>query len=163
LPLLFLRRYNADGSPRTDAEWLDSKVSFNPEWSASEAWQNGYYPDGKPRSGMGNRKSRRQSRLSIMGINELDQDFDLDDFERRARKSFAQLHPTVSDPMGILEEFVAFRKWRFVDLFYQMDRDRSGQISSDELTVSVEELGIPLTPLQLDELIFRLDLDGDDM
>lgn len=161
--VLFPARFNADGTPRTDMEWLNTREQYDPSWSTAEAWQRGYHPDGRPRQGFGeDRKTRRMSRLSIMGIDD-GRSVEVEEFDRRARASFHQLHPTVSDPMGILEEFVAFRKWRLIDLFYQMDRDRSGQITIEELEEACEELEIPLSQVQLEELIFRLDLDGDDM
>ena len=45
--------YNADGTPRTDADWasgLDPGVPFNPDWSPAEAWKHGYNADGTIRT-----------------------------------------------------------------------------------------------------------------
>lgn len=38
---MYIIRYNADGSVRIDDEWLSTRSEFNPEWSASDAWQHG--------------------------------------------------------------------------------------------------------------------------
>lgn len=74
-----------------------------------------------------------------------------------------KLIPTVTDPMGILEEYVALRRWRLVDLFCQLDRQRTGQVSVDDLAAAVQDLQLPLKPHQLTELVHRLDLDDDGM
>lgn len=42
-----------------------------------------------------------------------------------------------------------------------MDKDRDGTVTTEEIGQACTELGIPLNAIQMDELIFRLDLDGD--
>ena len=43
----------------------------------------------------------------------------------------------------------------------QIDKDRSGKITVDEMTSAISELGLRLNDIQAEELIFRMDIDGD--
>eukprot|EP00045_Choanoeca_perplexa_P014400 m.169263 g.169263 ORF g.169263 m.169263 type:complete len:738 (+) comp16667_c2_seq1:114-2327(+) len=158
--------FNPDGTPRMDSEWLEARDEHDPSWSAAEAWSKGYHPDGKPRE-VDRRATRRLSRLSSMGLHEVLEDpvavseHDYADFEERASKTFGLLYPSTNDPMEILETYVSHHKLRLVDLFHRIDKDRDGVVTTEEIAQACTELGIPLNAVQMDELIFRLDLDGD--
>eukprot|EP00056_Hartaetosiga_gracilis_P012465 m.199036 g.199036 ORF g.199036 m.199036 type:complete len:164 (-) comp13693_c1_seq3:1971-2462(-) len=82
-------------------------------------------------------------------------------FEKKAATTFRSMYPTLNDPMAILDSYCIQNKLRLVDLFFQIDKDRSGKISVDELVGSIEELGLPINGIQAEELVFRMDLDGD--
>ena len=80
---------------------------------------------------------------------------------RNMRRNFAKDHPGVPDPMLVLENFAHDNHLRFVDVFLQFDRDKSGGIGPDELVWAVEHLGVELNQIQQDELMDRLDIHGD--
>ena len=91
------------------------------------------------------------------------------------RAIFKRTHPFLADPMDVIEEYVTARKLRLVDLFMQvrlnlsqeshnsmqMDRNRDGTITAEEISHSVNLLKIRLDDVQMAELINRMDLDGD--
>eukprot|EP00730_Choanoeca_flexa_P007875 TRINITY_DN12406_c0_g2_i1.p1 TRINITY_DN12406_c0_g2~~TRINITY_DN12406_c0_g2_i1.p1 ORF type:complete len:730 (+),score=100.90 TRINITY_DN12406_c0_g2_i1:1538-3727(+) len=156
--------YNPDGTIRMDPDWLEHRDEYDPSWTAAEAWARGYHPDGKKRD-LDRAATRRLSRLSFMGVPE---SFDsgnifdqYNDFEEEAVRTFSLLYPNTDDPMEIIEAYVAHHKLRLVDFFKQMDKDSNGIITANEIDMACEELDIPLNQIQMDELMFRLDLDGD--
>lgn len=63
--------------------------------------------------------------------------------------------------MFVFMEFLVDQKERLVDLFFRMDKDRSGTITREEFKVGMQALGIPGTEKQLIDLIDELDTDGD--
>jgi len=70
-------------------------------------------------------------------------------------------YPGVDDPMAVLERYVDEKKLRFVDLFFQMDRDRSGSLEVAEVERAIRLMDLDLNHVQLSELMTRMDLDGD--
>ncbi len=44
-----------------------------------------------------------------------------------------------------------------------MDKDRDGTITEAEIVHAITQLDLPLNSVQLEELIDRMDLDGDGM
>ncbi|EDQ86520.1 uncharacterized protein MONBRDRAFT_33789 [Monosiga brevicollis MX1] len=151
--------FTDQGVPRTDSDWLSQRDDYDPSWSATEAWQRGYYPDGKPRE-TEERAAKRASRMSVMKLEPIGKK-DYKVFEERASETFGLLYPNMNDPMAILETYVRKHRMRLVDLFAQIDKDKSGTLTVREVTEACTELRIPLNAVQQEELMFRLDIDGD--
>lgn len=63
--------------------------------------------------------------------------------------------------MQVLEDFVQSNSLRLVDLFFEIDKDRSGFVTMEEAKMAIATLNLDLNEIQLNELMFRLDLDGD--
>eukprot|EP00049_Salpingoeca_infusionum_P001175 m.45804 g.45804 ORF g.45804 m.45804 type:complete len:768 (+) comp10897_c0_seq2:347-2650(+) len=158
--------YNPDGSERSDIAWLSSVPEFNEEWSASEAWENGYYPDGTQRQ-TDQGLARRMSRASLMGQYSQTGSSasvarsEYKEFERRASTSFQIVYPNLADPMAIIDTYIQAKKIRLLEFFQQIDKDRNGKITVEEMTEGVALLDIPMNSVQAEEMIFRMDLDGD--
>jgi len=110
----------------------------------------------------GDLKRRGVSRSSMMiDPNELAA-FDEDDPQAERMRLWAESHPDVPDPMLALERYVYQNRLRLVDFFFSIDKDRSGAVSWAELEQAVMVLdGLDLSEEQMDELMDRLDGDGD--
>ncbi|EGD72111.1 hypothetical protein PTSG_11549 [Salpingoeca rosetta] len=166
--------YNADGTARIDDAWLSGRDEFDPSWNAIEAWERGYHTDGSRRSSS-TRKARRYSRMNLISevadirslFEEHNEGVDARDkrsyllFEQRASTTFRSMYPELDDPMEVLDDYVLDNNLRLTDLFFRIDKDRSGKISVDEMVHAVAELGLRLNEIQAEEMVFRLDLDGD--
>ena len=63
--------------------------------------------------------------------------------DARARRRFSKAYPDMEDPMAILEEYVDEKRLRLVDLFFAIDKDRSGGISFSEVIHAVAVRGAP--------------------
>jgi Ran GTPase-activating protein (RanGAP) involved in mRNA processing and transport len=81
--------------------------------------------------------------------------------DARKRRKWADMHPDLPDPMGVLEDYVSDMQLRLVDLFFAIDKDRSGGVSKSELGAACLALGLPLDDDQKEELMHRMDTDGD--
>ena len=101
------------------------------------------------------------------------------------KRTFSLLYPGMQDPMEVVERYVDEKRLRLVDLFmqvlgmrlcfrvgwvlsllacggfWQMDKDRDGFITDEEVTHAVDVLGLQLNRVQVSELMNRMDLDGD--
>ncbi|VDI66435.1 Hypothetical predicted protein [Mytilus galloprovincialis] len=67
----------------------------------------------------------------------------------------------LNDPFMQLMDYVHQKKLRWVDLFYRLDTDKNLSISEDEFRNGIKSAGIPVTDLQIDQLIERLDANED--
>lgn len=63
--------------------------------------------------------------------------------------------------MEVLEEYVEDNQLRMVDLFFEMDKDRSGTVTREEVEHAIDALDLDLNEEQTEELMDRMDLDGD--
>ena len=63
--------------------------------------------------------------------------------------------------MAALCTFLETSQARVIDLFRRLDRDNNGQIDGAELVHGLQGMGLDLRPDQQEELMSRLDLDGD--
>eukprot|EP00794_Sanderia_malayensis_P005720 gene5720-6420_t len=62
--------------------------------------------------------------------------------------------------MEILIQFIQDNRLRLKDLFFQFDKDQSGDISRDEFKTGLKETGITMSEKQLDALIESIDIDN---
>lgn len=67
------------------------------------------------------------------------------------------------DIMEIFQDFVTKNRLRLVDMFLNLDKDRSGEITKEEFINGLSTENVPLSDEALDELISALDVDGDGM
>eukprot|EP00039_Didymoeca_costata_P033526 m.42802 g.42802 ORF g.42802 m.42802 type:complete len:616 (+) comp9912_c0_seq3:85-1932(+) len=81
--------------------------------------------------------------------------------DRRRRRRWAQRFPDIPDPMEVLEDYVFEMNLRLVDLFFAIDKDRSGGVTEDELLHACSALGLDLSEEQQIELMARMDTDND--
>ncbi|OWF38688.1 hypothetical protein KP79_PYT10815 [Mizuhopecten yessoensis] len=84
----------------------------------------------------------------------------LSDQPRAKRKEddpVAKLH---NDPLNKLKRFVEEAGYRMIDLLQQFDTDNSWSISLEELQEGVRKTGIDLSDPEINELMKRLDKDG---
>eukprot|EP00040_Diaphanoeca_grandis_P006621 m.38036 g.38036 ORF g.38036 m.38036 type:complete len:613 (-) comp17820_c1_seq1:84-1922(-) len=96
----------------------------------------------------------------IIELDELD-DFDSDDEDANRMREWRLNHPDLDDPMLALESYVYNNRLRLVDLFTTIDKDRSGTVTTHEIRHAVTSLeGLALNEEQQDELMARLDYDG---
>lgn len=174
--------YNPDGTPRTDGAWLAGLAEYDEGWSDEKKRDMGYNPDGTQRDDTEWQNIQRMRNGSAKGL-AADQfssssesessEFESDDEMAKIRhhrrhlrlctRRFSKMYPGVDDPMAVLERYVDANKLRFVDLFFQMDRDRSGSLETEEVESAIKLMDLDLSHLQLTELMTRMDLDGDGM
>ncbi|EDV29430.1 uncharacterized protein TRIADDRAFT_51747 [Trichoplax adhaerens] len=64
-------------------------------------------------------------------------------------------------PMELLDDFIKLNRWRLIDIFIRFDKDKSGDISKDELKCGLKETGLEMSSKQLDLLIDYLDTNKD--
>ena len=168
--------YNPDGTPRTDAQWLQQVNGFDKTWDKDRAWGEGYNPDGTLRSDGDWNNIQRMRSMSMASVFYSDSESESSEYDsedemavirhhrrhlRLCTHRFSKMYPDTDDPMAVLERYVDANKLRFVDLFFQMDRDRSGTLSVEEVQESITLLGLELSELQTQELMTRMDMDGD--
>ncbi|XP_061173123.1 leucine-rich repeat-containing protein 74A-like [Saccostrea echinata] len=72
-----------------------------------------------------------------------------------------RMEHVLNDPMMRLLQYVHDRKLRLADLFFQFDTDRNMTISDSEFVAGIRRAGIPMTDTQIQELVDKLDVDGD--
>ena len=81
--------------------------------------------------------------------------------DSRRRRKWSEMYPDMPDPMEVLEEYVSDMQLRLVDLFFAIDKDRSGGVTASELATACKSLGLDMGPEQKEELMLRMDSDGD--
>lgn len=81
--------------------------------------------------------------------------------DARRRRKWSEMYPDLPDPMGVLEDYVSDMQLRLVDLFFAIDKDRSGGVTAMELSSACQSLGLNLDDVQKQELMLRMDSDGD--
>ena len=69
--------------------------------------------------------------------------------DKRQRQRWASRYPNLPDPMQVLEDFVNSKQLRLVDLFFVIDKDRSGGVEQRELQGACRTLGINLNEIQV--------------
>jgi len=62
--------------------------------------------------------------------------------------------------MEILVQFIQDNRMRVKELFFQFDKDQSGDITKDEFKAGLKECGIKMSETQLDTLIESIDIDN---
>ena len=51
--------------------------------------------------------------------------------------------------MELLDEFVKLNKWRLIDIFFRLDKDKSGDLSKDELKCGLKDTGLEMSSVRL--------------
>ncbi|XP_033736019.1 leucine-rich repeat-containing protein 74A-like [Pecten maximus] len=84
----------------------------------------------------------------------------LSDQPRAKKKEDDPLTKLLNDPLNKLKRFVEEAGYRMIDLLKQFDTDNSWSISLEELKEGVRKTGIDLSDPEINELMKRLDKDG---
>lgn len=156
--------FNKDSTPRCDAEWRQlnarpQKSRDNDFDTINESDEEDEEDDDsddsdestedRPKNQAQARRNQQRRHLRALVKREM-----------LMKRAWSENHPELEDPLNVIEEYVAKKKLRLLDLFRQMDRNRDGTITPDEMQHAVEVLNINLNNIQLGELLNRLDYDG---
>ena len=73
--------------------------------------------------------------------------------------------PTIRQPapaaLAIIEEYLARKRLRLVDLFQQADKDKNWTVTREEFLKIMKSVKMPLTEADLEDLVISLDKDDD--
>lgn len=84
----------------------------------------------------------------------------------RLSAAHVEMLPFLNSPLPIalamIADYLQENRLRLLDLFKKVDKNKDWKMTKDELKYSLKQTGIPLTDMQLDELIYTVDIDNDD-
>lgn len=84
----------------------------------------------------------------------------------RLSAAHIEMLPFLNSPLPIalamIADYLQENRLRLLDLFKKVDKNKDWKMTKDELKISLKQTGIPLTDMQLDELIYTVDVDNDD-
>ena len=84
----------------------------------------------------------------------------------RLSAAHVEMLPFLNSPLPIalamIADYLQENRLRLLDLFKKVDKNKDWKMTKDELKISLKQTRIPLTDMQLDELIFTVDVDNDD-
>ena len=85
--------------------------------------------------------------------------------KRRLSSVHVDLLPFVKSPLPIalamIADYLAEKRLRLIDLFAKVDKNKDWKMTREELKTAFKRIKIPLSDLELDHLIFTLDVNND--
>ncbi|XP_078255090.1 EF-hand calcium-binding domain-containing protein 12 [Rhinoraja longicauda] len=75
---------------------------------------------------------------------------------RHKRNKTVTIHLPTLEPVKQLHEYLSKKRLRFVDFFRNSDRGNNGKLSKGDILAAFEKINLPITDLQINELIENL-------